>query len=148
MVKCTSHKSTLYHDPDCAMSFFAVLLPTAHFLQNCRRTQPCTLVFVQKCGRPLPNRGQRTHTREVGSPVAHTSSRGPGVEQHVCVGFVLVRCGTRLRLATTPSWLTAALPISRPLTPQCCDLVVHRQALLSELVRARREAANECVLRF
>ena len=76
--KCTSQKSTLHQDPDCAMSLVVFLLTPTHLLsQNCRRTQPCTLVPVQNCRRHLPNRGQRTHTRNVGSPVANTSSRGP-----------------------------------------------------------------------
>ena len=63
---CTPQKSTLYHDPDCATSFFVLLLAPTHLLtQNCRRTQPCNLVFVQNCGGSLPNRGHRTHTRNV-----------------------------------------------------------------------------------
>ena len=84
---CASQKSSLHHDPDCAMSLFVLLLAPTHFLsQNCRRTQPCTLVFVQNCGRPLPNRGQRTHTRNVGS-VANTSSTGP-VLNNTCASIL------------------------------------------------------------
>ena len=92
--RCASQKSTLYHDPDCAMSLFVLLLTPTHLLsQNCRRTQPCTFVFVQKCRRPLPNRGRRTHTRNVGSP--NTSSRG-AVLNNACTSVLCSFDATRL----------------------------------------------------
>ena len=109
--RCTSQESTLHHDPDCAMSLFVLLLTSTHLLsQNCRRNQPRTFVFVHNCRRPLPNRGQRL------SRSKHEFQRN-SVEQRVCVDPVLVHREIRLRLATTPSWLTAALPVSRPSTP-------------------------------
>ena len=80
VLRCTSKKPTLHPR-------------SRHLLsQNCRRTQPCTFVFVQNCCRPLPNRGQRTHTRNAGSPVANMSSRRP-VLNNACTSvlcFVLL----------------------------------------------------------
>ena len=113
--RCTSQKSTLYHDPDCAMRLFVLLLTPTHLLsQNCRGTQPCSCVSVQNCRRPLPNRGQKTHSRNVGSPVANTSSRGP-VLNNACTS-VLCSFDARFGFGLQPR-LTVVLPVSRPPTP-------------------------------
>ena len=46
--RCTLQKSSLHHDPDCAMSLFVLLLTPTHLLsQNCRRAQPAETDFGQ-----------------------------------------------------------------------------------------------------
>ena len=116
--RCASQKSSLHHDPDCAMSFFVLFLaPTRLLSQNCRRTQPCTFVFVQNCrGTPAESWAKNPHSERRLSSSKHEFHRA-SVEQHVCVDSVLLQREIRLRRATTPSWLTAVLPVSRPSTP-------------------------------
>ena len=115
---CTSQKSSLHHDPDCAMSLFVLLLAPTHLLrQNSRRTQPCTFCVCSELPwTPAESWVKNPYSERRLSRSKHEFQRA-SVEQHVCVDSVLVQREIRLRLATTPSWLTAVLPVSRPSTP-------------------------------
>ena len=57
MFKCASQKSTLQHDPNCAMSFFMSLLASTHFgSQTYRKTQPSSFVLVRHGSGSLSDR--------------------------------------------------------------------------------------------
>ena len=116
----TPHESTLHHDPDCAMSFFVLLLASPFFLSQELSQGPnqAPLCLFQKYCGPLSYRGAN-------NPHSETSALAENIHvfQKDNVGRWRVRrflCSFDARLGfglqTMPSWLTAVLPVSRPST--------------------------------
>ena len=125
MFRCAPHESTLHHDPDCAMSFFVLLLASPFFLnQNCPQdTNRHLCVWSEVLWSPVVSWARNPHSEHRLSSNIHVFQKA-NVGRCVFDGFCArsTRDSAACNHAFMADWCLASLSaIDSVMLRPCCS---------------------------